>query len=62
MIRALCFTVLIATVFSGCDNRTQEDRRFDQIAHDLDSGSNVQPWKDAKSPWSSAEDHEGLAW
>lgn len=63
MIRALWFLVLVApTLLGGCDNRTQDARRWDQIAQNLDNRSHSQPWKDAKSPWSSAEAHEGVAW
>jgi hypothetical protein len=62
MIRTLWFLVLVAPALGGCDNRTQDARRWDQIAQNLDTGSHSQPWKDAKSPWSSAEEHEGVAW
>jgi hypothetical protein len=63
MIRTLWFLVLVTpALLGGCDNRTQDARRWDQIAQNLDNGSHNQPWKDAKSPWSSAEDHEGVAW
>ena len=63
MIRTLWFLVLVApALLDGCDNRTQDARRWDQIAQNLDNGSHSQPWKDAKSPWSSAEAHDGVAW
>jgi uncharacterized lipoprotein NlpE involved in copper resistance len=51
-----------AVVLAGCDNRTQEDRRWNQIAANLNSKENVQPWHEARSPWSSEEHHEGTAW
>ncbi|MBV8898797.1 MAG: hypothetical protein JOY92_01630 [Verrucomicrobia bacterium] len=56
--------VLVAGTFvlAGCDNRTQEDRRWEQIAADLNSKENVQPWHEAQSPWSSEQHHEGTAW
>jgi ABC-type uncharacterized transport system auxiliary subunit len=63
MIRTLWFLALAApALLGGCDNRTQEARRWDQISQSQDNGYDTQPWKDAKSPWSSAEHHEGLAW
>ena len=49
-------------MLAGCDNRTQEDRRWEQIATDLSSKENVQPWQEARSPWSSEEHHEGDSW
>ena len=63
MIRSLWFLVLAApALLAGCDNRTQEARRWDQIAQGQDNGYHTQSWKDAKTPWSSAEHHEGLSW
>jgi hypothetical protein len=53
MLRTVWFLVLAPALLGGCDNRTQDARRSDEIAQKLDNGSHVQPWKDAKSPWSS---------
>jgi len=57
----LTFT-LLALAFAGCDNRTQEDVRWDQIAKDLNGKEPVQPWQQAREPWSSEQHHDGLAW
>jgi uncharacterized lipoprotein NlpE involved in copper resistance len=58
----VCLAFLVCTL-SGCDNRTQEDRRWDQIAQTLTTDKkNVQPFTQARKPWSSAEHHQGLAW
>jgi hypothetical protein len=54
--------VLISSAFSGCDNRTRDGNRWDQIAETLESDKAVQPFKEAEDPWSSAEHHTGLAW
>jgi hypothetical protein len=51
-----------ALVLAGCDNRTQEGRRWDQVAANLSSKENIQPWQEARSPWSSEQHHEGVAW
>jgi uncharacterized lipoprotein NlpE involved in copper resistance len=59
---AVIVLVAGALVLAGCDNRTQEARRWDQIAANLNSKENVQPWHEARSPWSSDEYHEGTAW
>jgi hypothetical protein len=53
---------LLASTLSGCDNRTQEARRWDQIAETLRTGKVVQPFTQAKNPWSNAEHHKGVAW
>ncbi|MBW0000715.1 MAG: hypothetical protein JO015_16575 [Verrucomicrobia bacterium] len=62
--RFLTVIVLVAGIFglAGCDNRTQEDRRWEQIATNLSSTENIQPWHEARTPWSSEEHHEGTAW
>ncbi|MBV9488309.1 MAG: hypothetical protein JO069_01120 [Verrucomicrobia bacterium] len=51
-----------ALTFTGCDNRTQEARRWDQIARDLNGKEPTQPWHEARQPWSSEQSHEGTAW
>jgi hypothetical protein len=51
-----------ASAFSGCDNRTRDDERWDQISETLKTDKAVQPFKQAKDPWSNAEHHEGVAW
>jgi hypothetical protein len=53
---------LFASAFSGCDNRTHDDERWDQISETLKTDRSIQPFKQAKDPWSNAEHHEGLAW
>jgi hypothetical protein len=53
---------LLASALSGCDNRTHEAQRWDQIAETLRTDQNIQPFKGAEKPWSSAEHHQGLAW
>ena len=54
--------VLVACVLCGCDNRTRDDKRWDQIAETQKSDKDAQPFKEAEDPWSSAEYHKGLAW
>jgi hypothetical protein len=53
---------LIASALTGCDNRTQDGKRWDQIAENLKTDKGVQPFPQAEDPWSSAEHHSGLAW
>jgi hypothetical protein len=53
---------LFASALSGCDDRTQEAKRWDQIAETLKTDKAAQPFTQAKNPWSNAEHHEGLAW
>jgi hypothetical protein len=60
--RILVCLVLIACVLCGCDNRTRDDKVFDQIAETQKSDKGAQPFKEAQDPWSSAEYHKGLAW
>jgi hypothetical protein len=57
----VCMAFLVSAL-SGCDDRTQEDRRWDQIAETLKTDKATQPFTQAKKPWSNAEHHEGLAW
>jgi hypothetical protein len=47
---------------AGCDNRTRDDKRWEEIAEVQKTDKNAQPWPDAGSPWSEVEDHAGLAW
>jgi hypothetical protein len=63
MIRFACSCLVLATVgLTGCDNRTQEDRRWETIAKNQQSGHATQPWKEAAEPWSNNEHHSGVAW
>jgi hypothetical protein len=63
MARLLLIRVaFLMLVLSGCDNRTQEDRRWDQIAETLNTDKSAQPFTQARDPWSNAEHHQGLAW
>ena len=63
MIRFACFWLFItALCLTGCDNRTQEDRRWETIAKNQKSVPTIQPWKEAADPWSSAEHPTGVAW
>ncbi|HYY31324.1 MAG TPA: hypothetical protein VE860_25510 [Chthoniobacterales bacterium] len=56
---ALCIAIFGLT---GCDNRTRDGKRWDQIAEIQRADKTAQPWPDARSPWSEAEHHSGLAW
>jgi hypothetical protein len=63
MIRLACSCLVLSSLcLTSCDNRTQEDRRWETIAKDLKSGDKVQPWKQAADPWSNDEHHAGVAW
>jgi hypothetical protein len=66
MIRSvvLLFLSLLGVVgLSGCDNRTQEAVRWDQIAVTLHSDTEkVQMWKEAENPWRNEKQHSGVAW
>ncbi|HZC36928.1 MAG TPA: hypothetical protein VE242_14990 [Chthoniobacterales bacterium] len=63
MIRSACFCLLVASFgLTGCDNRTQEDRRWETIAKNQKSGETVQPWKEAAEPWSNENYPTGTAW
>jgi hypothetical protein len=59
IVAALC---LAAFALNGCDNRTRDGVRWDQIAQRLKKDKNSQPWPDAESPWANAEHHSGTAW
>jgi hypothetical protein len=52
----------LTSIYCGCDNRTRDDKRWDQIAETQKSDKDAQPFKEAQDPWSSAEYHTGLAW
>ena len=61
MARSLCLLIVpFSLLFAACDNRTQEDTRWDEVYKDLTSGDKVQPWKDARESFSSS-DH-GKKW
>jgi hypothetical protein len=53
---------LATLVLNGCDNRTREAVRWDQIAEAQKTDKKVQKWPEAESPWSNAEHHTGIAW
>jgi len=59
IVAALC---LAAFALNGCDNRTRDAVRWDQIAERLQKDKNSQPWPNAESPWGNAEHHSGTAW
>jgi hypothetical protein len=50
IVAALC---LAAFALNGCDNRTRDAKRWDQIAETRKKDKNVQPWSDAESPWAN---------
>jgi hypothetical protein len=47
---------------SGCDNRTRDGKRWDQIAEVQKTDKNAQRWKEASSPWGEVEHHSVPAW
>jgi hypothetical protein len=47
---------------AGCDNRTEEAVRWDQIAKDLKKGEAKQPFTEADAPWSNDNHHTGTPW
>ena len=53
---------LVLISFVGCDNRTGEATRWDQIAKDQKKDPKDQPWEQAKEPWRNDHNHEGTAW
>jgi hypothetical protein len=56
---AFCIAIVGLT---GCDNRTRDGKRWDQIAEVQKTDKNAQPWEEANSPWSEVEQHSGTAW
>jgi hypothetical protein len=61
--RLLVVSLSIATcTLTGCNNRTRDAVRWDQIAEAQRSVQNVQPWSEARRPWASAQYHNGTAW
>ena len=48
IVAALC---LAAFALNGCDNRTRDAVRWDQIAERLQKDKKSQPWPNAESPW-----------
>jgi hypothetical protein len=50
IVAALC---LAAFALNGCDNRTRDAKRWDQIAETQKKDKNVQPWSDVESPWAN---------
>jgi len=63
MTRLILATLCLVTVtLTGCDNRTRDAVRWDQIADAQNANKDVQPWQAANSPWSNVQRHTGLAW
>jgi hypothetical protein len=63
MIRFTCLGLILALFsLTSCDDRTQEARRWDAIAKNLQSGVAVQPWREAAHPWGSENYRTGIAW
>ena len=63
MTRLIVVALCLATfALNGCDNRTRDGVRWDQIAARLRKDKNVEPWSDAESPWGDAEHHSGTVW
>jgi hypothetical protein len=61
MFRSACILIVPLSLFlASCDDRTQEDTRWEEIYKDLSTGEKVQPWKDALQSYSSS-DH-GKKW
>ena len=58
----LATACLLTGSLTGCDNRTRDDVRWDQIADAQKAAKDVQPWPEADSPWSNAEHRTGVAW
>jgi hypothetical protein len=60
------FSVLLLAVLTlalnACKNETAEGTRWDQIAADQKGKEKVQPWREARTPWSSEHYAEGTAW
>ena len=63
MIRLILAALCIATLaLTGCDNRTRDDVRWDQIADAQKTDKAIQPWSEADSPWGDAEHKTGTVW
>ena len=62
MIRMLMLVTVVVFFLSGCDNRTQAGRRWQQISANLNEGRATQQFRAAKVLWSSAEHQAGQAW
>jgi hypothetical protein len=63
MIRlTLASLCVVMVTLAGCDNRTRDAVRWDQIAEAQKANKDVQPWQEASSPWSDVQHHTGLAW
>ncbi|HET9374591.1 MAG TPA: hypothetical protein VFO40_06435 [Chthoniobacterales bacterium] len=63
MIRFVCSCLALTILgLTGCDNRTQENRRWETIAKNQQSGRATQRWQEAADPWSNDEHHSGVAW
>jgi uncharacterized lipoprotein NlpE involved in copper resistance len=63
MSRLILATLCIATLtLTGCDNRTRDDVRWDQIADAQKTDKDVQRWSEADSPWGDAEHKTGTVW
>jgi len=61
--RFMVFALCIATsALTGCNNRTRDAVRWDQIAEAQRTDKNVQPWSEARRPWANAQYHTGTAW
>gem|GEM_PF-3854841 len=54
---------LTLLTLTGCDNRTKEAVRWDQIAQTLQKNSKVQRWEQAKSLWGNNNHyHDRVPW
>src|SRR5208282_6049759 len=52
--RLLVVALCIATcALTGCNNRTRDAVRWDQIAEAQRTVQNVQPWSEARRPWAN---------
>ncbi|MBV9671731.1 MAG: hypothetical protein JO076_02765 [Verrucomicrobia bacterium] len=63
MLRVLTLSFCVAIfLLVGCDNRTADAVRWDQIAAMQRKGEGIQPWTQANSPWRNAEHRKDLPW
>ncbi|MBV9106853.1 MAG: hypothetical protein JO313_12620 [Verrucomicrobia bacterium] len=63
MSRLIFAAFCVATfALNGCDDRTRDAVRWNQIAEAQKTDKNVQPWAEARSPWTDVEYHRGTAW